>query len=213
MGNARCCPRLASARSVHPHARGERAAHLIGHRPHDGSSPRTWGTLISIESRGVSLRFIPTHVGNAWRCTDRRSQSPVHPHARGERRRCKNEGFDPYGSSPRTWGTQFVVHAGEKFWRFIPTHVGNAPRTQSPRQPESVHPHARGERKPSTFKSHKFNGSSPRTWGTHEMRMRLMQAERFIPTHVGNALFSHSPFFSVAVHPHARGERVCTGTM
>ena len=33
---------------------------------HVGSSPRTWGTRAKLHDDGGPMRFIPTHVGNAW---------------------------------------------------------------------------------------------------------------------------------------------------
>ncbi len=99
-------PTPASARAVHPHARGERER--------------------AIPARPVGPWFIPTPVGNAaWRGS-RRCRRAVHPHARGERAgrrtiRPRPERFistpvgnasligggggGAFGSSPRPWGT------------------------------------------------------------------------------------------------------------
>ncbi len=65
VGNASTHLRSVSARPVHPHACGERPRRLKPNWPHNGSSPRLWGTLMSINlGQGVD-RFIPTLVGNA----------------------------------------------------------------------------------------------------------------------------------------------------
>ena len=111
----------------------------------------------------------------------------VHPHARGERisrvvSNCMND-----GSSPRTWGTPCRLRPQPPWARFIPTHVGNAPRASWARPARSVHPHARGEREP--------------------VARRRVPGLRFIPTHVGNAWARDSRPRSRPVHPHARGER------
>ncbi len=50
-------------------------------------------------------------------------------------------------------------------------------------------------------------GSSPRTWGTLLQSFAARPAQRFIPTHVGNAARSTRSRMRPAVHPHARGER------
>ena len=93
---------------VHPHACGERSVsalvffiqrvhpHACGERPHDlsitevigGSSPRLWGTVVSVLNTARSCRFIPTPVGNGK--TDRLiiPVFAVHPHACGERSKC-----------------------------------------------------------------------------------------------------------------------------
>ena len=95
----------------------------------DGSSPRTWGTHQRALRGRKAIRFIPTHVGNAPDHGTRRPKEPVHPHARGERRRPWRSSTRSAGSSPRTWGTQMTAGWAFQFRRFIPTHVGNAART------------------------------------------------------------------------------------
>ena len=98
-------------KSVHPHARGEHcSAHNFLHI-HDGSSPRTWGTLQEQRAHRTCSRFIPTHVGNTKSIHSRSSRRAVHPHARGEHSlppplRCALR-----GSSPRTWGTPIKPQA------------------------------------------------------------------------------------------------------
>ena len=71
-------------------------------------------------------RFIPTHVGNAWRASIPRRLTPVHPHARGERAPDQFKIVADRGSSPRTWGTPGLFNSKDGNIRFIPTHVGNA---------------------------------------------------------------------------------------
>ena len=50
--------------AVHPHARGEHAAHFLSVFAECGSSPRTRGTRQSEPGYGAQPRFIPTHAGN-----------------------------------------------------------------------------------------------------------------------------------------------------
>ena len=167
VGNASNGVTIMLRKTVHPHARGEREHRPAEFEINTGSSPRTWGTRWRAISASSSMRFIPTHVGNALcrKCSTR--PSAVHPHARGERSELLSKVFSGDGSSPRTWGTHAWVdhHAGRR--RFIPTHVGNASELLS--------------------KVFSGDGSSPRTWGTPGRRTRAMRQKRFIPTHVGNA--------------------------
>jgi len=110
------------------------------------------------------------------------------------------------GSSPHTWGTQFLGLLWESIDRFIPTHVGNTRSTPARAWGSSVHPHTRGEHEVNSGKGMGFLGSSPHTWGTRYVKVCFVVDPRFIPTHVGNTsalclLHPRSP-----VHPHTRGE-------
>ncbi len=131
--------------AVHPHTRGEHAGAGRWHASCGGSSPHTWGTLVSLKLNAAEARFIPTHVGNtapAWCCA---SQTPVHPHTRGEHAIQKTIEQNGHGSSPHTWGTQQRVRFRPGLFRFIPTHVGNTADADRRPGPVPVHPHTRGE--------------------------------------------------------------------
>ena len=197
VGNANIKPSAAQVFTVHPHACGERLSILYRVVDLIGSSPRMWGTLFIYLSVCFYLRFIPTHVGNAYvkaRCP---LMVPVHPHACGERLYLPGMRYPHFGSSPRMWGTHIASSFNVFETRFIPTHVGNANNLYRHGSTVSVHPHACGERPSAILIECTPNGSSPRMWGTHSAT-----SVRFIPTHVGNA-FSYLG----AVHPHACGER------
>ena len=176
------CPNQA----VHPHARGEheRTA-TIADLP-DGSSPRTWGTLVLVLADLAWLRFIPTHVRNTLTLGFGVPEIPVHPHARGEHGADRSGRTGAIGSSPRTWGTPQIGVIGTLDVRFIPTHVGNTSDVQFYDFDHAVHPHARGEHVRETATYWSFSGSSPRTWGTLQDANARMGVWRFIPTHVGN---------------------------
>src|SRR5436190_1313660 len=115
----------------------------------------------------LQLRFIPTRVGNAPPRTARKTNRPVHPHARGERQCCI--------TSPPYYG------------RFIPTRVGNAALDCALTSFTPVHPHARGERDSNSGQCFAATGSSPRAWGTQGVCEWGILVWRFIPTRVGNA--------------------------
>ncbi len=166
VGNTPSCAASKTAKAVHPHARGEHRASCRAKRSCSGSSPRTWGTLGLKRGHVVGHRFIPTHVGNTCACTGRTSSTTVHPHARGEHPRFLALAPDPVGSSPRTWGTLPAPFPCRPGFRFIPTHVGNTSGPAQWSRVWTVHPHARGEHKPTVWNSVGSAGSSPRTWGT-----------------------------------------------
>ena len=71
----------------------------------------------------------------------------------------------------------------------------------------TVHPHARGERRQLDGLAARVAGSSPRTWGTPAGEAGDVHGFRFIPTHVGNAAHAAALVRHTSVHPHARGER------
>ncbi len=70
----------------------------------------------------------------------------------------------------------------------------------------AVHPHACGEHKYCNDISPRYDGSSPRMWGTQAYRLIPTVIPRFIPTHVGNTVPRKSPSGWRTVHPHACGE-------
>ena len=152
-----------------------------------GSSPRLWGTALTLPAIHGPSRFIPTSVGNgqfrlAWPL--RRS---VHPHVCGERSQTSPISAYFFGSSPRLWGTDRVVITDATTQRFIPTSVGNGSADLASDFSSSVHPHVCGER-------------------VQAVRLSVLRA-RFIPTSVGNGVFGHHPSRPSPVHPHVCGER------
>ena len=171
-----------------------------------GSSPRMWGTRPLVAPRPHRRRFIPTHVGNTRRHRRSGSATTVHPHACGEHRGMRKLMEKPCGSSPRMWGTPPGKIKGPVEGRFIPTHVGNTLTFRMANSLCSVHPHACGEHPSNPASGRNWIGSSPRMWGTHFRNISVISATRFIPTHVGNTVFSASTVGIMSVHPHACGE-------
>ena len=105
MGNAMASGIGRRFPTVHPHAHGERWRTCSGSSRSHGSSPRTWGTRRGRRPGRLRVRFIPTHMGNAWKPCARSARPPVHPHAHGERASWSARCSRCTGSSPRTWGT------------------------------------------------------------------------------------------------------------
>jgi len=172
----------------------------------DGSSPRMWGTLPHLQPPIASNRFIPTHVGNTTQGLPGSFQAPVHPHACGEHEVADGAIDYAHGSSPRMWGTRHKDVYAPRAIRFIPTHVGNTPRTSRSRRLPAVHPHACGEHNNAGDFCRHLAGSSPRMWGTLSCNIDKVLVARFIPTHVGNTIWDPGVLQISPVHPHACGE-------
>src|SRR5487761_2322066 len=172
----------------HPHASGE---HGIDHpkgAPCDGSSPREWGTPRTTAHAPLSIRFIPTRVGNTKTCCIGSGNLSVHPHASGEHFSSGTNNMRVSGSSPREWGTLRHPENDQRKARFIPTRVGNTRTLPPGRNKAAVHPPASGEHVMAFTANIGDDGSSPREWGTLCSAPFSPHANRFIPTRVGNTL-------------------------
>ena len=194
--------------SVHPHACGEHQLIFTTGAANPGSSPRLWGTRSGIRSGIRSGRFIPTPVGNTIGGQHRYTLRPVHPHACGEHVCNRGPRVLTDGSSPRLWGTPYVLPLHCSTVRFIPTPVGNTIKNSRVKQYRAVHPHACGEHTVSHHRCPFGSGSSPRLWGTHAGFNTPAFPIRFIPTPVGNTQYSVTLKGLTPVHPHAWGEHV-----
>ena len=84
VGNTFLISYMSLTYSVHPHACGEHKDIAEIYIKRDGSSPRLWGTQLSVWSRTHYTRFIPTPVGNTAEQLTACCILPVHPHACGE---------------------------------------------------------------------------------------------------------------------------------
>ena len=84
VGNTARKSAVRSFLTVHPHARGEHSQSMPRAARKHGSSPRSWGTLISGNAGLGHCRFIPTLVGNTTAPPAVPPRVTVHPHARGE---------------------------------------------------------------------------------------------------------------------------------
>ena len=192
--------------TVHPHACGEHVYICLSRWCRCGSSPRMWGTRIHLFIPMVSVRFIPTHVGNTNQPRLISDSVTVHPHACGEHKDRGGVRHFSSGSSPRMWGTLRAILLSLFVRRFIPTHVGNTIVFNDVPLATSVHPHACGEHLIVTTKLKTMFGSSPRMWGTPSVLYPSGTVIRFIPTHVGNTNGAVLHILSHPVHPHACGE-------
>ncbi len=171
---------------VHPHACGEQVCLICRTLRQIGSSPRMWGTAYGCIFGTPVGRFIPTHVGNRRYVRIFDVMGTVHPHACGEQMCLRTAPRPTSGSSPRMWGTAPWSSQDVGGRRFIPTHVGNSTGWKNICCGTSVHPHACGEQTVHHSHCTVRRGSSPRMWGTVDIKGALYGESRFIPTHVGN---------------------------
>src|SRR2546425_284648 len=112
-------------KTVHPHGRGEHPDGQVRLAGSDGSSPRSWGTLLCRDLPNPDFRFIPTVVGNTTISLIGLVAETVHPHGRGEHNCGCSVHKSSGGSSPRSWGTRIARTGSSVINRFIPTVVGN----------------------------------------------------------------------------------------
>ena len=118
------------------------------------------------------------------------------------------------GSSPRVWGTHLMGRLCNGSERFIPTGVGNTPRSGEYTHYRAVHPHGCGEHHQLSKSVSPGIGSSPRVWGTLTSATLAGESRRFIPTGVGNTMWSKNTADLESVHPHGCGEhRLCLSTI
>ena len=192
--------------AVHPHTRGEHLSSRAHALEQCGSSPHAWGTLrANTRAPGIN-RFIPTRVGNTEIQQTQRSSVPVHPHTRGEHYERAARSIPIGGSSPHAWGTQSGIHFRRRFYRFIPTRVGNTFAAAWALLGTPVHPHTRGEHLQAILRTSANSGSSPHAWGTPLYPATYSLGRRFIPTRVGNTTANQAIDRVKSVHPHTRGE-------
>ncbi len=114
------------------------------------------------------------------------------------------------GSPPRAWGQplsrRYVVHPH----RFTPTCVGTTPDAAANVAVPAVHPHVRGDNVCWHAYRRQTGGSPPRAWGQRiEAKLRNLQT-RFTPTCVGTTKIGSCVIVAAAVHPHVRGDNVCS---
>ena len=126
MGNSRRSSPRPVPGSVHPHVHGELAISDGPEGGHLGSSPRAWGTLRGKLGDERRYRFIPTCMGNSAEVAVPPEPDSVHPHVHGELPTSFQWSPSMIGSSPRAWGTHNYENGIARFYRFIPTCMGNS---------------------------------------------------------------------------------------
>ena len=195
-----------TARSVHPHGRGDNA---ISGFPRDfagGSPPRAWGQLPGSGRSGTGTRFTPTGVGTMCGTCRSVSTGAVHPHGRGDNRLTVPTYAAILGSPPRAWGQSLDSPDLCCYSRFTPTGVGTIAGRCSGSASPPVHPHGRGDNGSITSQSITYGGSPPRAWGQSPRRLTWRCRRRFTPTGVGTIADCAQANPLHTVHPHGRGD-------
>jgi len=188
VGNTRGTSRRKRLQRAHPHGCGEHSLNgqwLIGVA---GSSPRVWGTHVTIPLANSGPGLIPTGVGNTP-CCYRHVVTPwAHPHGCGEHGAVAGSMKPIVGSSPRVWGTPPTRTSQGSLPGLIPTGVGNTGHVRPVLGCRWAHPHGCGEHCPWKLPLGRPLGSSPRVWGTRFMPGYTPGRDGLIPTGVGNTL-------------------------
>ena len=109
VGNCKCPACIISRHTVHPHVCGELIHAYFIRYIYNGSSPRVWGTEAFSVSLTFFCRFIPTCVGNCSLGGFIPRNISVHPHVCGELSSTYTHCARWHGSSPRVWGTVFLM--------------------------------------------------------------------------------------------------------
>src|SRR5690606_21274259 len=127
----------------------------------------------------------PTRVGTTDRKGPPWSDSPVHPHARGDDEPGVIPAWTGIGTPPRAWGRPAAGPTAPGLRRYTPTRVGT---TSGPGMAEAacaVHPHARGDDGDAVTEFPLRSGTPPRAWGRRFHRHACALRKRYTPTRVG----------------------------
>src|SRR5690625_2405767 len=114
-------------RSVHPHVRGDNAAHLRFIAPRDGTPPRAWGQRQGQHEPPPSRRYTPTCVGTTPPRRPGKTRRSVHPHVRGDNLVIERARQGHTGTPPRAWGQLSPSSSQGESPRYTPTCVGTTP--------------------------------------------------------------------------------------
>ena len=193
---------------AHPHSRGENVT-----RPREasvvcGSSPLTRGKQAHCLHQVVIGGLIPAHAGKTGHRTRGQTNSPAHPHSRGQNS-C-GHGSDPtlWGSSPLTRGKRQVERRHEGMAGLIPTHAGKTSHVVRGDVHAGDHPRSRGENLAHVQRYADNLGSSPLTRGKPVRVDGDRAVLRIIPAHAGKTPPESHPSRSPRDHPRSRGENV-----
>ena len=134
-----------SARTAHPHSRGENPSTDAARSSQRGSSPLTRGKLDYATSGQSWGRLIPTHAGKTAARPATTPTPTAHPHSRGENVVTSPMVRESKGSSPLTRGKHVCRPIPSARAGLIPTHAGKTARRSPTTWRRSAHPHSRGE--------------------------------------------------------------------
>ena|GEM_PF-888574 len=150
----------------------------------------------------------------------------VYPHARGDDGIIHEDGRLWTGPPPRAWGRLPDGAPPPRTARSTPTRVGTTSAAPAAAPQGPVHPHARGDDGAVAQLVTDYAGPPPRAWGRLPVGLRVQrihrstptrvgttrrhetaqQPRRSTPTRVGTTGIPNATAWSIAVHPHARGD-------
>ena len=190
----------------HPRVCGEHRRYKRHAVTFSGSSPRMRGTRYSeVTARGIS-GIIPAYAGNTvGRCRVRWIRWD-HPRVCGEHPSGPHELAWITGSSPRMRGTLLESSQLLYIERIIPAYAGNTPNANISALSIWDHPRVCGEHKPTTKRSARIRGSSPRMRGTPDRLAEDFRYDGIIPAYAGNTSGGRSSRPSSRDHPRVCGE-------
>ena len=176
-----------------------------------GSSPLARGKCRRAGLAGRRRGFIPTRAGKMPRRPRGYGATRVHPHSRGENLPPQGTTGAAQGSSPLARGKSAGRQAGAAGDGFIPTRAGKIMASLTLANRAGVHPHSRGENRPSSATWRQAWGSSPLARGKYPRNAWHKLLGGFIPTRAGKITWQALGDCPWPVHPHSRGENTHDG--
>ena len=111
------------------------------------------------------------------------------------------------------WGQVIFCSVIALITRIIPTRVGTRATSSLISSSTWDHPHACGDKLPSSCQALSDRGSSPRVWGQVPHLSQSTAKCRIIPTRVGTRGEDRHYLCEVWDHPHACGDKTVIGLM
>ena len=130
-----------------------------------------------------------------------------HPHACGDKPKCKLCCLPHPGSSPCVWGQEMLSLDIIDKDRIIPMRVGTRRGSIIHSDTVKDHPHACGDKLLNSGKMSQAQGSSPCVWGQEQCIICCSTVYRIIPMRVGTSTVTVLLRTYLRDHPHACGDK------
>ena len=160
------CPRRPGGK--HPHACGEKAMRRHPLAPCKETPPRVWGKVPKFRLVCRPRRNTPTRVGKSPALARSGCCLEKHPHACGEKILKWSVSAPKLETPPRVWGKDFSPGAFQPGGRNTPTRVGKRIGAAAGTGVDKKHPHACGEKVPTTMAMGNVLETPPRVWGKEQ---------------------------------------------
>ena len=198
--------RCSSRSRAHPRAGGENIFPYCNCDDGVGSSPRGRGKPTHNQGAIHARGLIPARAGKTLATSVDAMRGPAHPRAGGENK--KSDHTDPgvSGSSPRGRGKRACCWRPGVTLGLIPARAGKTNNVATWMSGTLAHPRAGGENHPSSPRSARGWGSSPRGRGKHRIERREVVVRRLIPARAGKTSPGRRSPPGRPAHPRAGGE-------